>query len=38
MSRKGQVEVVDNLVHHRIVGEEGNDAHLSAALREEERG
>jgi hypothetical protein len=32
LCHKGQLEVVDNSVHHSIVGEEGYDLHLSAAL------
>jgi hypothetical protein len=32
-----QLQVVDDSVHHGGVGEESDDAHLSAALRAEER-
>jgi len=34
---KGQLEVIDDPVHHGIVGEEGDDFHHATALRAEER-
>ena len=34
---KGQLEVVDDLVHNRIVGEESDDLHRAAASRAKER-
>jgi hypothetical protein len=33
---KDQLEVVDDSVHHGMVGEESDDLHLSAALRAEQ--
>ncbi len=37
LCHKGQLEMLDDSVHHGIVGEEGNDAHLALALGTEER-
>ena len=34
---KGQLEVIDDSIHHGIVGEEGDNPHLSAALRADHR-
>ncbi|MFP4083251.1 MAG: hypothetical protein ACLFVG_10940 [Candidatus Aminicenantes bacterium] len=34
---KCQLEVVDDPVHHGIVGEEGDDAHLAATSGTEQR-
>jgi hypothetical protein len=34
---KSQLEVADDAVHHGIIGEEGDDAHLAAALRANHR-
>jgi len=35
---EGELEVIDDSVHHGIVCEEGDDLHCGAALRAEERG
>jgi len=32
LCHEGQLEMIDDSVHHGIVGEEGDDAHLAAAL------
>jgi len=37
LRHKCQLEVIDDTVDHGIVGEEGDDAHLAAALRAEHR-
>jgi len=34
---KGQLEVVDDAVHHGIVGEESDDLHRAPALRTDQR-
>lgn len=34
---KCQLEVIDDAVNHGIVGDEGDDAHLSTALRADQR-
>jgi hypothetical protein len=34
---KGQLEVVDDSVHHGEIGQESDDLHLAAALRTEHR-
>lgn len=37
LCNKGELEVVDDPVHHGIVGDEGDDAHLAATSGTEQR-